>query len=41
MHAAGGETFDALKILKAADPQKYAAANGAEYPRTPYGQRLR
>ena len=41
VHAAGGEMFEAVKILRAANPQKYAASNGAEYPRTPFGQRLR
>ena len=41
VHAAGGEMFEAVKILRAANPQRYAAANGAEYPRTPFGQRLR
>ena len=41
VHAAGGEMFEAMKILKAANPQQYAAQNGAEYPRSPFGQHLR
>jgi uncharacterized protein (DUF1501 family) len=28
-------------MLKVADPQKYQPANGAEYPRSPFGQALR
>jgi len=40
VHAAGGEMFEAVKILKAADPQRYLPRNGAEYPRTQFGQRL-
>ena len=41
VHAAGGEMFEAIKILRAANPQQYAAQNGAEYPRTPFGNHLR
>jgi uncharacterized protein (DUF1501 family) len=41
VHAAGGEMFEAMKILKAANPQKYQAENAAEYPRSPFGQHLR
>ena len=41
VHAAGGEMFEAVKILKAANPQKYLPQNGATYPTTPFGQRLR
>jgi uncharacterized protein (DUF1501 family) len=41
VHAAGGEMFEAMKILKAANPQQYVPQNGAEYPRTPFGQHLR
>ena len=35
------ETFDAMRMLKAADPAKYQPDNGADYPRTPFGQALR
>jgi uncharacterized protein (DUF1501 family) len=41
VHAAGGEMFEAVRILKAANPQKYLPEHGAEYPRSPFGQRLR
>jgi uncharacterized protein (DUF1501 family) len=41
VHAAGGETFEAVRILKAANPQKYLPEHGAEYPRSPFGQHLR
>jgi uncharacterized protein (DUF1501 family) len=41
VHAAGGEMFEAIRILKAANPQQYIPQNGAEYPRSPFGQRLR
>jgi uncharacterized protein (DUF1501 family) len=41
VHAAGGEMFEAVKILKAANPQKYQPEHGAEYPNSQFGQRLR
>jgi uncharacterized protein (DUF1501 family) len=41
VHAAGGEMFEAVRILKAANPRKYLPEHGAEYPRSPFGQRLR
>src|SRR5579884_1757247 len=41
VHAAGDEMFEAMKILKTANPQQYVPQNGAEYPRTPFGQHLR
>src|SRR5205823_4561497 len=41
VHAAGGEMFEAMRILRAANPQQYLAQNGAEYPRSPFGQHLR
>ncbi len=41
VHAAGGEMFEAMRILKAANPQKYLPEHGAEYPRSPFGQHLR
>ena len=41
VHAAGGEMFEAMKILKTANPQQYVAQNDAEYPRSPFGQHLR
>jgi len=41
VHAAGGEMFEAVKILKAANPQRYLPEHGAAYPASPFGQRLR
>ncbi len=41
VHASGSEMFEAVKLLKAANPQRYLPAHGAEYPRSPFGQRLR
>jgi uncharacterized protein (DUF1501 family) len=41
VHAAGGEMFEAVKILRAANPGQYAARNGAEYPASQFGQRLK
>ena len=40
VHGAGREMFDAVKLLRAADPQRYAPQNGAAYPRSPFGRRL-
>jgi uncharacterized protein (DUF1501 family) len=37
----GGQAFDAVKMLKSADPSKYQPENGAEYPRSAYGDALR
>lgn len=41
VHASGSEMFDAVKVLRAADPARYQAEHGAEYPSSPFGQRLR
>ncbi len=41
LHSTGREAFDAVKMLKIADPQKYAPGNGAEYPRSAFGESLR
>jgi uncharacterized protein (DUF1501 family) len=41
VHGAGAEAFEAIRALKAADPQRYSPANGAEYPASEFGQRLR
>lgn len=41
VHAAGHETFDAVRMLREADPSRYTPANGAEYPRSEFGRRLR
>src|SRR3982074_2009499 len=41
LHGTGEETFDAVKMLKAADPSKYTALPGANYPRGRFGDILR
>ena len=41
LHGTGQETFEAVKMLKAADPAKYQAANGASYPNTAFGNSLK
>ena len=41
LHGTGRETFDAVKMLKAAAPQRLPPANGAEYPRGRFGDGLR
>jgi uncharacterized protein (DUF1501 family) len=39
--ATGREAFDAMKMLKIADPSQYQPAAGVEYPSTPFGQALK
>ncbi len=39
--ATGREAFDAVKMLKDANPAGYAPANGAEYPRSGFGDAMR
>lgn len=41
VHGAGTDLFEAIKILRAANPQRYSPQNGAAYPNTEFGQRLR
>ena len=41
MHGTGEETFDAVKMLKSADPSKYKPAPGADYPKGRFGDSLR
>ncbi len=41
LNRTGGQAFDAVKMLKSADPSKYQPENGAEYPRSGYGDALR
>jgi len=41
LHGTGRETFEAVKMLKTADPLRYQPANGAEYPRGRFGDSLR
>jgi len=41
LHGTGQQTFEAVKVLKSADPAKYAAAPGANYPRGRFGDGLK
>ncbi len=41
VHASGSEMFEAMKLLRSANPQQYAPRNGAQYPATPFAQKLR
>ena len=38
LNGTGREAFNAIKMLKTADPSSYEPANGADYPRSPSGQ---
>ncbi len=40
IHGSGSDMFEALKVLRAANPTQYRPANSAIYPRSPFGQRL-
>jgi uncharacterized protein (DUF1501 family) len=41
LHSTGREAFDAVRMLRQADPARYTPANGAEYPGSPFGEALR
>ena len=41
LSATSREAFDAIRMLKNADPRRYTPANGAEYPASAYGQALK
>jgi uncharacterized protein (DUF1501 family) len=41
LHGTGRETFDAVKVLKSASPQRFAPENGAQYPRGRLGESLK
>jgi uncharacterized protein (DUF1501 family) len=41
LHTTGRETFDAIRMLRAANPGSYPPANGADYPRSPFGDALK
>ena len=41
LHGTGQETFEAVKMLKAADPAQYQPAAGVVYPNTPFGNSLK
>ena len=41
LHQTGREAFDAVKMLRTANPAQYVVENGADYPRSAYGDALR
>jgi uncharacterized protein (DUF1501 family) len=41
LNGTGREAFDAMKMLKTADPSKLQPENGAAYPQSPFGQALK
>jgi hypothetical protein len=41
LHGTGQETFDAVKMLRSADPSKYKPAAGADYPNGHFGDSLK
>ena len=41
LHGTGQETFEAVKMLKAADPAKYKPAAGVNYPNAPFGNSMK
>jgi uncharacterized protein (DUF1501 family) len=41
LHGTGEETFDAVRMLRSADPGKYTPAPGADYPKGRFGDSLR
>jgi uncharacterized protein (DUF1501 family) len=41
LHGTGQETFEAVKMLKSADPAKYTPASGANYPKGRFGDSLK
>ena len=41
LRSTGRDAFAAVRMLKLANPAQYAPANGAEYPRSAFGQALR
>ena len=41
LHAAGEETFDALKMLRAANPAQYTPSPGADYPTSEFGNSMK
>jgi uncharacterized protein (DUF1501 family) len=40
LHGTGAETFEAIDLLRKIDTTKYPPENGADYPKSPVGQRL-
>ncbi len=40
VHGSGSDMFEAMKMLRSANPLQYRPTAGANYPRSPFGQRL-
>jgi uncharacterized protein (DUF1501 family) len=41
LHGTAADTFQAVKMLKAADPAQYVPAPGADYPNGPFAQKMK
>jgi uncharacterized protein (DUF1501 family) len=41
LHTVGDETFDAIRMLRAADPAQYTPAPGVQYPNSAFGNNMR
>jgi uncharacterized protein (DUF1501 family) len=41
LNRTGKEAFEAMRMLESADPSRYQPENGADYPRSGYGEALR
>lgn len=41
LHAAGEETFEAVRMLRAANPAQYQPASGVDYPNSEFGNRMK
>ena len=41
LHGAGAETFEAMKMLRATNPEKYTPAPGADYPKGGFGDSMK
>lgn len=41
LHAAGDETFEAVKMLRAANPGQYVPRTGADYPNSEFGNNMK
>ena len=41
LHATGEETFDAVKMLRSANPAQYSPATGANYPGSEFGNKMK
>ena len=41
LHGTGQETFEAVRMLRSADPAHYTPAGGASYPTTPFGNSMK